>query len=119
MSARRHWSDFPLSLLDLVQKFDDAPGGRLLLRGVPKADAYSIRNEFHRFRRAITNAIHDNEQDPILRELYATVRDMSLQLGPVKNSDLYQIVYSRQAVSRYLDKWEASPPLVVTEDSQH
>lgn len=118
MTTRRHWTEFPTTLLDLVQKFEQAPGGKLVLRNIPKNDAYSIRNEFHRFRRAVTAAIRDQEHDPVLHELYGTVRDMSLSMDPIPKTDLYQIVYRRQAISRYLDKWEASPPPVDLKTNQ-
>lgn len=119
MTQPRHWSDFPSTLIDLVQKFDEAPlDHQLTLTNISTTDAYSIRNEFHRFRRAVMRAVHDNEADMTVRELYATIRDMSFQMRPGDKPGLHQITYRRQAISRYLDKWEVLPPHVDLKTNQ-
>jgi hypothetical protein len=121
MANKRHWSDFPISLIETVQKFEEAPNDRLALNGLSRSDAYGMRNEFHRFRRAVIDAVHygrENEQDLALNELYSALRDMSLSLRPLGTSNLYQLVYTKHVASRYLDKWEAFEPLVDTEEQQ-
>jgi hypothetical protein len=118
MTNKRHWGDFPVIMIDLVQKFEEAPSGRLVLNGLSKSDAYSMRNEFHRFRRAIIDAVHKGEDNLTLNELYASTRDMGLSIRPIGTSDLYQLAYTKHIAIRYFDKWEPPEPLVDTEEQQ-
>jgi hypothetical protein len=117
MTTKRRWTEFPVSLIELIQKFEDTPSGRLASNNLSKSDAYSIRNEFHRFRRAVADAIERGDESSILQELHATLKDMSLTIHPLTPGS-YQVRYNRHIITRKLLTFEAYEPLVDTEEPQ-
>ena len=116
MVARRQWSSFPSAMWETVIKFGDTPGGVLYLDNLSKSDAFNMRNEFHRFRRAVLYAVEiEHEDNPTLRKLFATIRDMSLQLQAATDPSFYRLVYTQHVASRHLGNWKAPEPLVDVE----
>jgi hypothetical protein len=106
MTAARHWADFPPSLFTMAERLALSPKGRLTMDNVTKADAYNIRNEYHRFRRAICRSFHGGEESSILRELYEIVRDATLQVVLIDaDKDIYQLSLGRPAISARVDQW--------------
>lgn len=106
MSAARHWSDFPPALFELVAKLDS--DGPLVMENVSKADAYNIRNEYHRFRRAIARAFHADadDNDKTIQELHRVTCNATLQVAPTPNG-VYRLTLGKPAISASLDKWKA------------
>lgn len=105
MSAARHWSDFPPALFDLAAKLE--ANGSLTMENVTKPDAYNIRNEYHRFRRAVARAFHAGDTDPTVRDLYNITRDATLQIAPMGVDQAgYRLTLGKPAISASLSKWK-------------